>query len=58
MFWTIVLIGAGINPPSITYIGNFEQQEACQVALKDLKLQTSYKVTCVQQQKMESAVKK
>jgi hypothetical protein len=47
MFWTIVLIGAGTFAPSVTYVGTFEQPEACQTALKDLKAQ-NLKGTCVQ----------
>jgi hypothetical protein len=57
MFWTIVIIGMGIASPSVIYVGNFEQAEACQVALKDLKSQ-NLKGTCIQMQKSESAVKK
>ena len=50
MFWAIVLIGSGITAPGVVYIGQFEQQEACLVAMKDLQRQT-LKGTCVQIQK-------
>ena len=50
MFWTIVLVGMGITSPSIVYIGQFQEEAACQVALKDLQRQ-NFKGTCIQQQK-------
>jgi hypothetical protein len=57
MFWTIVLIGAGALAPSVTYLGVFEQAEACQTALKDLKAQ-NFKGTCVQSSRQEPVAKK
>jgi len=53
MFWAIALIGMGIASPAVTYVGQFEQQEACQVALKDLQRQ-NFKGTCVQIQRAQS----
>lgn len=50
MFWAIVLVGLGVTSPSVIYIGQFQEEAACQVALKDLQRQ-NFKGTCVQQQK-------
>lgn len=47
MFWAIVLIGVGLSSTSVTYVGQFEQQEDCQVALKELQRQ-NFKGACVQ----------
>jgi hypothetical protein len=53
MFWAIALIGMGITAPAVTYVGQFEQEAACQVALKDLQRQ-NFKGTCVQIQRPQS----
>ena len=50
MIWVIALIGMGIASPAVTYVGQFEQQEACMVAVKDLQRQ-NFKGTCVQMPK-------
>jgi hypothetical protein len=47
MFWAIALIGMGTTAPSVTYIGQFQEQATCQVALQDLQKQ-QFKATCVQ----------
>jgi hypothetical protein len=47
MFWAIVLIGSGITAPAVVYVGQFTEEAACQVALKDLQKQ-QFKGTCVQ----------
>ena len=54
MFWAIALIGMGIASPAVTYIGQFTEQEACMVALKDLQRQ-NFKGTCVQIQRPTAA---
>jgi hypothetical protein len=50
MFWTIVLIGAGLSSTSIMYVGQFEQQEICAKAAQEFKVQ-NMKAACVQMQK-------
>lgn len=50
MFWAIALIGMGIASPAVTYVGQFQDEAACQVAAKDLQRQ-NFKGTCVQLQK-------
>jgi hypothetical protein len=57
MFWAIALIGIGTTAPSVTYIGQFEQQATCQAALQDLQKQ-QFKGTCVQLQGASSTTKK
>ena len=47
MLWTIVLIGAGLASSSITYVGQFEQQETCAKAAQEFKAQ-NIKAACVQ----------
>jgi hypothetical protein len=47
MFWTIVLIGAGLSSTSIMYVGQFEQQEICAKAAQEFKAQ-GMKAACVQ----------
>jgi hypothetical protein len=56
MFWAIALIGIGTTAPSVTYIGQFEQQATCQAALQDLQKQ-QFKGTCVQIQQASSTKK-
>jgi hypothetical protein len=53
MFWAIALIGMGIASPAVTYIGQFQEEAACQVALKDLQRQ-NFKGTCVQLQRADA----
>ena len=50
MIWVIALIGMGISAPAVTYVGQFEQQETCMAAVKDLQRQ-NFKGTCVQMPK-------
>ena len=50
MLWTIVLIGAGLSSSSITYVGQFEQQETCAKAAQEFKAQ-NIKAACVQVKK-------
>ena len=50
MFWTIVLIGAGLSSTSVTYVGQFEQQETCAKAAQEFKALNKQAV-CVQVQK-------
>lgn len=50
MFWTIVLIGAGLGSTSITYVGQFEQQEICTKVALEFKAQ-GIKAACVQVKK-------
>ena len=50
MFWTIVLIGAGLASSSITYVGQFEQQETCAKAAQEFKALNKQAV-CVQVKK-------
>ena len=50
MFWAIALIGMGIASPAVTYVGQFQDEATCQVAIKDLQRQ-NFKGTCVQLQK-------
>jgi len=60
MFWTIVLIGAGMSSTSITYVGQFEQQEVCSKVAQEFKVQ-NIKAACVQAKSAEvpmSPVKK
>jgi len=58
MFWTIVLIGVGLGSTSVTYVGQFEQQETCAKAAQEFKAQ-NIKAACVQAKAAEvSAVKK
>jgi hypothetical protein len=58
MFWTIVLIGVGLSSNSVTYVGQFEQQETCAKAAQEFKAQ-NIKAACVQAKSAEiSAVKK
>lgn len=52
MFWTIVLIGAGMSSTSITYVGQFEQQEICAKAAQEFKVQ-NIKAACVQAKSAE-----
>ena len=47
MFWTIVLIGAGVCSTCVTYVGQFEQQETCAKAAQEFKAQ-NIKAACVQ----------
>ena len=56
MFWAIALIGIGTTAPSVTYIGQFEQQVMCQAALQDLQKQ-QFKGTCVQIQQAPATKK-
>jgi hypothetical protein len=56
MFWAIALIGIGTTAPSVTYIGQFEQQAICQAALQDLQKQ-QFKGTCVQIQQAPTTKK-
>jgi len=57
MFWAIALIGIGTTAPSVTYVGQFQEQATCQVALQDLQKQ-GFKSTCVQLQGASSTTKK
>ncbi len=57
MFWAIALIGIGTTAPSVTYVGQFQEQATCQVALQDLQKQ-GFKATCVQLQGASSTTKK
>jgi hypothetical protein len=50
MFWAIVLIGAGLGSTSVTYVGQFEQQEICAKAAQEFKAQ-GMKAACVQVKK-------
>jgi lysyl-tRNA synthetase class I len=50
MFWAIVLVASGITAPSVVYVGQFQEDATCQVALKDLQRQ-GFKGTCVQIQR-------
>jgi hypothetical protein len=54
MFWAIALINMGITAPAVVYVGQFEQQEVCMVALKDLQRQ-GFKGTCIQMIKPQVA---
>ena len=56
MFWAIVLIGAGMSSTSITYVGQFEQQEICAKAAQEFKAQ-GMKAACVQAKSADSAKK-
>jgi hypothetical protein len=56
MFWTIVLIGAGLSSTSITYVGQFEQQEICAKAAQEFKAQ-GMKAACVQAKSADTAKK-
>jgi hypothetical protein len=47
MFWTIVLIGAGLSSTSVMYVGQFEQQETCAKVAQEFK-QQNMKAACVQ----------
>lgn len=48
MFWTLAVISLGIVNPIVAYVGNFQEEAACQKALADLKSQNiPYKVACV-----------
>ena len=52
MFWAIALIGIGTTAPSVTYVGQFQEQATCQVALQDLQVrvdQQEHQVDPVQQ---------
>jgi len=58
MFWTIVLIGVGLSSNSVTYVGQFEQQETCAKAAQEFKAQ-NIKAACVQAKAVDvPAVKK
>jgi len=57
MFWAIALIGMGTTAPSVTYIGQFQEQATCQASLQDL-LKQGFKATCVQLQGANPATKK
>jgi hypothetical protein len=46
MIWTIALLG-GIYSTSVTYIGQFTEEAACNKAAAELRSQTM-KVVCVQ----------
>lgn len=48
--WTIVLIGAGLSSTTVTYVGQFEQQETCAKAAQEFKAQ-GMKAACVQVKK-------
>ena len=50
MFWAIVLVGLGVTSPSVVYVGQFQEEATCQVAVKDLQRQ-GFKGTCVQIQR-------
>ena len=52
MFWTIVLIVAGLSSTSIMYVGQFEQQEICAKAAQEFKAQ-GMKAACVQAKSAE-----
>ena len=52
MFWTIVLIGAGLSSTSVAYVGQFEQQEICAKAAQEFKAQ-GMKAACVQAKSAE-----
>jgi hypothetical protein len=54
MFWAIVLVGLGVTSPSVVYVGQFQEDATCQVALKDLQRQ-GFKGTCVQMIKPQVA---
>jgi hypothetical protein len=56
MFWAIALIGIGTTAPSVTYIGQFQEQAVCQAALQDLQKQ-QFKGTCVQIQQAPTTKK-
>ena len=51
MFWTIVLIGVGLSSTSVTYVGQFEQQETCAKAAQEFKALNKQAV-CVQVKKI------
>jgi hypothetical protein len=55
MFWAIALVGMGIASPAVTYVGQFQDEAACQVAAKDLQRQ-NFKGTCVQIQRPTATV--
>ena len=57
MFWTIVLIGVGLSSTSVTYVGQFEQQETCAKAAQEFKAQ-NIKAACVQAKSAEAATAK
>ena len=52
MIWAIAII-SGMYASNLSYIGQFEQEEACNKAAQDLKSQnlSSIKVVCVQMPK-------
>jgi hypothetical protein len=52
MSWVIAII-VSMSSTSVTYVGQFEQEEACNKAAQDLKSQnlSSVKVVCVQMPK-------
>ena len=52
MFWTIVLLGAGLSSTSVMYVGQFEQQETCAKAAQEFKVQ-NIKAACVQAKSAE-----
>jgi hypothetical protein len=54
MFWTIVLIGVGLSSSSVTYVGQFEQQETCAKAAQEFK-SLNKQAVCVQMQKPDAA---
>jgi hypothetical protein len=52
MFWTLVLMGVSIS--GVSYVGQFEQEAACQKAQEAARAQ-SIRAICVQIQKSEAA---
>ena len=57
MFWAIALIGLGTTAPSVTYIGQFQEQALCTTAQQELQKQ-GFKAACVQIQKSAEPAKK
>jgi hypothetical protein len=52
MIWTIAIIG-GMYASNVSYVGQFEQEAACNKAAQELRTQnlSSIKVVCVQMPK-------
>jgi hypothetical protein len=53
MIWTIVLLG-GLYTTSVTYIGQFTEEAACNKAVAELK-NASVKIACIQIQPAQQA---
>ena len=59
MIWAIAIIG-GMYANNVSYVGQFEQEAACNKAVQDLRSQnlSSIKAVCVQISKPAEAAKK